>query len=218
MILARSGRLTMIVVEHSTQPRAALDGCSAISDKLFLDDEPIVQTLVVALPVIMLHEFLDGLPQGSFSAQDDPLEARFLDGSDEAFRIGIQVRRARWQFQRLHAAALQNLQEFRSEQRVAVMDQVSLPGQKAFLRVTEVPGHLADPQPVRLPGDSTDLHPPTRQVDEEKHQESGQPLARPGLDATQPANFGTPFLTTGSGSQAVGKTVTSEGVQRVTRS
>src|SRR5215472_1991173 len=59
------------------------------------------------------------------------------------------------------------------------MDQASLPGQKAFLRVTEVPGHLTDPQPVRLPGDSTDLHPPTRQVDEEEHQESGQPLARP---------------------------------------
>src|SRR6516225_9527836 len=49
------------------------------------------QSLVVALPVIMLHEFLDGLPQGSFSEQDDPLQARFLDGSDEAFRVGIQV-------------------------------------------------------------------------------------------------------------------------------
>ena len=34
--------------------------------------------------------------------------------------------------------------------------------------------------------------------------------------ATQSANFGTPFLTKESGSQAVGKTVTSEGVQRVT--
>src|SRR5215470_19758917 len=79
----------MIVVEHSTQARAALDGCSAISDKPFLDDEPVAQSLVVALPVIMLHEFLDGLPQGSFSEQDDPLEARFLDGSDEAFRVGI---------------------------------------------------------------------------------------------------------------------------------
>src|SRR5215469_608538 len=133
----------------------------------------------------MLYEFMDGLPQGPFSKQDDPLQARFLDGSDEAFRIGIQVRRARWQFQRLHAAALQKLQELRSEQRVAVMDQVSLPGQKAFLRVTEVPGHLTDPKPVRLPGDSTDLHPSTRQVDEEEDQESGQSLARPNLDGEE---------------------------------
>src|SRR6516162_11441999 len=109
--------------------------------------------------MIMLHEFLDSLPQGSFSEQDDPLQARFLDGSDEAFRVGIQVRRARWQFQRLHAAALQNLQEFRSEQRVAVMDQVSLPGQKAFLRVTEVPSDLTHPKAIRLPSHSGDLHP-----------------------------------------------------------
>ena len=36
----------------------------------------------------MLHEFLDGRPQGSFSEQDDPLQARLLDGFDEAFRIG----------------------------------------------------------------------------------------------------------------------------------
>src|SRR5215469_10737457 len=110
----------------------------------------------------MLHEFLDGLPQGSFSEQDDPLEARFLDGSDEAFRIGIQVRRARWQFQRLHAAALQNLQEFRREQRVAVMDQVSLPGQEAFGSVTEVPSDLAHPKSIRLTGDSAISNPPTR--------------------------------------------------------
>src|SRR5215472_16907355 len=65
------------------------------------------------------------------------------------------------------------------------MDHVSLPGQKAFLRVTKVPGHLTDPKAVRLPGDSTDLHPSTRQVDEEEHQESGQPLARPGLDSKE---------------------------------
>jgi len=37
MILARSGRLPIIVVQHSTQPRAALDGCSPVSNKLFLD-------------------------------------------------------------------------------------------------------------------------------------------------------------------------------------
>jgi hypothetical protein len=34
----RSGRLTIVVVQHSTQARAALDGCSAVSDELFRDD------------------------------------------------------------------------------------------------------------------------------------------------------------------------------------
>ena len=36
-----------------------------------------------------------------------------------------------------------------------------------------------------MPGDSTDLHPSTRQVDEEEHQESGQTLARPGFDGKE---------------------------------
>src|SRR5215471_8121632 len=98
---APSRRLTIIVVQHSAQPLTALDRSVASAVRLFLHDQPVAQSLVVALPVIMLHEFLDGLPQGAFSKQDDPLQARFLDGSDEAFRVGIQVRRARWQFQRL---------------------------------------------------------------------------------------------------------------------
>src|SRR6516225_8720277 len=65
------------------------------------------------------------------------------------------------------------------------MDQVSLPGQEAFLRVTEVPGHLTPPQPLRLPGDSPDLHPSTGQVDEEEDQEPRQPLAPPGLEGEE---------------------------------
>ena len=89
MILARSGCLTIVVVQHSTQPRAALDGCSAISDKLFLDDEPLVQTLVVALVMVVQHKFVDGLPHGAFAEQNDSFQARLLDGSHKALRVGI---------------------------------------------------------------------------------------------------------------------------------
>ena len=44
---------------------------------------------------------------------------------------------------------------------------------RIILRVYD--GHLTDPKPVRLPGDSTDLHPPTPQVDEEEHQKPDKP-------------------------------------------
>src|SRR6516162_6008802 len=133
----------------------------------------------------MLHEFLDGLPQGSFSEQDDPLEARFLDGSDEAFRVGIQIRRAWRQLNRLHSGAFQDLQEFSGEQRIPVMNQISLTDQKAFRSVTEVPSDLAHPEPLSIPRDSGDLNPTTRQVDEEEHQQPGQTLARPGLEGEE---------------------------------
>ena len=88
----------MIVVQHSTQPRAALDGCSTSSDKLFLDDEPIFQTLVVALVMVVQHKFVDGLPHGAFAEQNHSFQARLFDGSHKALRVRIQIRRARRQF------------------------------------------------------------------------------------------------------------------------
>ena len=48
---------------------------------------------------------------------------------------------------------------------IPVMDQVSFADQEAFGSVSEIACHLAHPEPVRLPGHSGDLHPPTRQVD-----------------------------------------------------
>src|SRR6516162_6991096 len=65
------------------------------------------------------------------------------------------------------------------------MNQISLTDQEAFPSVTEVPSDLTHPEPIRLPGHAGDLDPPTRQVDEEEHQESGQTLARPGFDGEE---------------------------------
>src|SRR6516162_9148443 len=100
--------------------------------------------------------------------------------------MGIQVRGAWRQFHALHSAALEGLLELYCEQRVPIMDQVSLPDQEAFRRITEVACDLTHPKAVRLPRHSGDLHPSTRQVvEEEEHQESDQPLAGPSLDGKE---------------------------------
>jgi hypothetical protein len=49
------------------QPLPAPDRSLASGVRPFLHDQPVAQSLVVALPVIMVHEFPDGLPQRSFS-------------------------------------------------------------------------------------------------------------------------------------------------------
>ena len=67
------------------------------------------QTLVVALVMVVQHKFTEGLPQGSFSEQNYSFQARLLDGSDEAFRVGVEVGRTGRQFHRLHPTALQDL-------------------------------------------------------------------------------------------------------------
>jgi hypothetical protein len=40
----------------------------------------------------VFHKFADGLPLRTFSEQDHALQAPFLDGSDEALGVGIQIR------------------------------------------------------------------------------------------------------------------------------
>src|SRR6516225_7376985 len=126
---------------------------------------------------MMFNKFVDGLPQGSFSEQNHPLQAGLLDGSDKALRVSIEIRRAWRQLHRLRAGGLQDLQEFRGEQGIPVMNQISLTDQKGFRSVTEVPSDLTHPKPIRLPRHSGDLDPPTRQVDEKEDQESRQTLA-----------------------------------------
>src|SRR6516164_2796126 len=175
----------MIVVQHSPQARAALDGCNAISDKLVRDDEPIVQTLVVALVMVVQHKLVDGPPHGAFAEQNHSFQARLLDGSHKALRVGIEIRRAWRQLNRLHSGGFQDLQEFRSEQGIPVMNQISLTDLEAFRSVTEVTSDLTHPKAIRLPRHSGDLDPPTRQVDEKEHQESRQTLARPGLEGEE---------------------------------
>ena len=113
----------------------------------------------------MLTKFMDGLPQGPLAEQNHPFQARFLDGSYESFGVGIQIRRARRQLNGLHSGTLQDLQEFRTEQGVPVMDQVSLANQEAFRSIAEVASNLAHPKAIRFPGHSGDRDPPTREVD-----------------------------------------------------
>ena len=58
-----SGRSAILIVQHSAQALTALDRSRPTGVGLFPHDQPVVQTLVVALVMIMHNEFLDGLSQ-----------------------------------------------------------------------------------------------------------------------------------------------------------
>src|SRR5215469_703190 len=120
--------------------------------------------------MVVQHKLVDGLPHGALAEQNHSFQARLLDGSHKALRVGIEIGRAWRQLNRLHSGGLQDLQEFRSEQGIPVMNQISLTDQEAFRSVTEVPSDLTHPKAIRLPRHSRDLDPPTRQVDEKEHQ------------------------------------------------
>jgi hypothetical protein len=92
-----SGCLSIIVVQPSAQPLPTLNRSTAAAVSL-PHNQPVAQSLVVPLAMVMLNKFVDGLPQGAFSTPDHPLPAGFLDGPDEALRVRIPIRRARRQF------------------------------------------------------------------------------------------------------------------------
>ena len=56
-----SGRLTIIIVQHSAQPLAALDCSGTVGARPFVHDQPIAKPLMVPLAMVVRHEFADGL-------------------------------------------------------------------------------------------------------------------------------------------------------------
>jgi hypothetical protein len=58
-----------------------------------------------------------------------------------------------------------------SEQRVAVVNQISLPTQEPVHIIAEVPGNLFHPESIRFGGYAGDLNTPRRDVDQKEYQE-----------------------------------------------
>ena len=64
---APSSSLPVIVVQHTAEPLAVLHRSTIISAGFIRDDQPVAETLVVSLAMIMRYKFLDPLAQGAFS-------------------------------------------------------------------------------------------------------------------------------------------------------
>jgi hypothetical protein len=60
---ARSGRLAVVLVQHAAQALMALDGTRRSQLPRLRADDPIRQTLVVPLGVVVLHNVLNCRPQ-----------------------------------------------------------------------------------------------------------------------------------------------------------
>jgi len=139
---------------------AAPDG-SGISRMGFIsDDQPVAQTLVDSLTMIIGQELTGRLAQRAFSEQDHPVQAGLLDRSGEPLCVGIQIRRPGRQLHGLHSTGGQRPQVLRREQRVAVVDQVLLPRQEAVPSLTETPGRLVHPDSIGLGCDASDRNAP----------------------------------------------------------
>jgi len=72
-------------------------------------NQPVVDPLVVPLPVIMSGVLTSRFPKRPFPEEDHPVEAFILDRSDEPLGVGVQVGRTRRQADDLDPGALQQI-------------------------------------------------------------------------------------------------------------
>ncbi len=85
----------MVETKHPAKPLGALDGARRRFDAVTRLDQPIVDPLMIPLPVIVSGVLASGLSQRPFAEEDHSIETLLLDRPDESLGVGVQVGRTR---------------------------------------------------------------------------------------------------------------------------
>src|SRR6516225_5803582 len=142
-----SGSLAVVVVQPPAETFPPMHFAFAARMLRLETDQCIVQTLVVALAMVMRHEFSSRFPHRALAKQDHPLQTRFLDRAYKPFRVRVQIGTARWKLHRGNTRFSQQAQELGRKQRITIMDEVALAIEQAVHRIREVAADLIHPQP-----------------------------------------------------------------------
>ena len=121
-----SGSLAVVVVQQPAETFPPMHFAFAARMLRLGTDQRIVQPLVVALAMVMRHEFSSRFPHRALTEQDHPLQTRFLDRPYKPFRVRVQIGTARWKLHRGNTRFSQQAQELGRKQRVAIMDEVKV--------------------------------------------------------------------------------------------
>jgi hypothetical protein len=116
-----SGRLPMVILEHTAQPFAADNFPGLLVRFGPWQQDLMVQPLMRTFPVIMDYVLVHGLTQRGLAEQDDSCQRFVFERSEEAFQVGVAIRTLRWQQHRLHVGSRQNGLELRREFRARSM-------------------------------------------------------------------------------------------------
>jgi hypothetical protein len=114
------------VLEEPAESFAALDRRVLIRRFYRRNDEIVVETLVVALEMIVLDELTDRPPQMTLTEWHDVVQTLGFDAEHKPLGMRVWVGTPRGQSDRLHAMLLENAAELFGEKRVAVCVQLRL--------------------------------------------------------------------------------------------
>ena len=99
----------------------------------------------------------------------DAVETLSAYGEQESFRICVQIWTLGWKAEGLDACISQEPTYLLGEQRVPVVDEVSLAKEEPIPHISEVPRHLLHPIPVWIGGDTTNAYATSSDIDD-KHE------------------------------------------------
>src|SRR5205085_8541357 len=90
------------------------------------------------------------------------------NGANPTLGERVQIRAPWRKCQTINAAGSQHVIKFRRELRIAVMDQAAMVAEPAGCLVDRIAGHLNHPRLYRMPGQTSECHPPALQIQEEE--------------------------------------------------
>jgi len=84
----------MVVAEQSTEAFSPHHVTRLTTHCPLRRDESVVETLMIALGMIVGEVRVDHMLEGAFPQHDHPLQGLLLDGAYEPFAVSIQIRTA----------------------------------------------------------------------------------------------------------------------------
>ena len=123
--VASSG-LAIIIVEQSAKAFSPDHMTRMTTHGLLPYEELVVETLMIALGMIMSQILVDHIMERSFAKHEYAIEGFLLDRAHEPFAVGVQIRTAGRQADRFHPTILEQGIKRLRELRVPVVDQIAL--------------------------------------------------------------------------------------------
>ena len=98
---------------------------------------PVVQALVISLPVVVLREGRQRAAEMGLPKEHATIQTFLFDGSDESFRVRVTVRRAVRRLDHAHPGGRQRLPKGQAPLRIPVADQHARSTKPSIVRARE---------------------------------------------------------------------------------
>ena len=175
----------MVEAQHPAEPLGAFDGARCRFGTVRRLDQPIVDPLMIPLPMIMSGVLANGLSQRPFAEEDHSIETLILDRPDESLGVGVQVGRTVGQADDFDASVLQEIPERYGELGVPVEDEEPFPGEGAVERIGEISGDLHHPRFSWTGRDPSNVDATCCKLDHEEDVERNESTRCPNLDGEE---------------------------------